>query len=197
MTYSPDQNSFQKIVENEAEILRSEQIEDVKSYLLELRESHSQEFTKQIFNLLIFQIYNFLKQLESKLSSSQEVQELIVILQNPDDLELQFEYFNWLFIKIINHKEKAILPSNNKEFKGLSTSFYSTVGNANYQFAQEINQAYENKSLTLEKLHVAFTTHLIHSEPNGWNLCPDYQGFKALNAKYLLENPNPSYDEDE
>jgi hypothetical protein len=150
-----------------------------------------------IFNLLIFQIYNFLKQLENNLSSSQEVQELILILQNPDDLELQFEYFNWLFIKIINHREKAILPSDNKEFKGLSTSFYSKVGNANYQYAQEINQSYENKSLTLEQLHVAFTTHLIHSEPNGWELCPDYQGMKSFRAKYLLENPDYKIDEEE
>jgi hypothetical protein len=51
MSYLSDQNPFQKIVETESENLRLERIETVKSSLVKLRESHSQEFTKQIFRV--------------------------------------------------------------------------------------------------------------------------------------------------
>jgi hypothetical protein len=166
--------------------------------LQEMREIHQQEFTKQIYNILIFQIHNFLNELSSDLNSQNEVKELLLILQNTDELQLQFEYFNWLFIKIINYKQKVILPSNNKELKGLSTSFYNVLGNHNFQFAQKINQAFENKTLTLHQLQLAFTEHLIQSEPNNWELCPDSIGMRSFRAKHLIENPDhTNYEDDE
>lgn len=189
MSFSPDQNPIH-LSESTYLEFTAEKIETIKNSLIELKENQSQEFTKQVFNILIYQIYSFLKQFETSILTSQEIRELILILQQPDELQLQFEYFNWLFLKIINFRSKALLPSNNKELKDLSASFYSIVGIANYQFAIDINKSNENKSLTTEMLKTAFTTYLIHNEPNGWNLCPDYQGIKSFQAKYKLDNPN-------
>ncbi|GAB4143554.1 MAG: hypothetical protein OHK0017_01070 [Patescibacteria group bacterium] len=177
-----------KLDPEEARIKLVKEVEKIEN---KKRLNEMDELSVQILTISAYNLYTFAKG-ENEVIDATEAKLLVRFFEIADLLELQLEYFNWLFTKVANFSPKILPSTTNSELKELNAAKFQAVGEANFRLAQCLNQKFIEKSLALEDIKEGFGS-LVHLVPEKWALSPTVNN--CFMAAYQLKNSNANYDD--
>lgn len=155
----------------------------------DLVSTYQDNLSKQIVKIIFYHVWAYSSKTEKSVIDYNDILELARILKIKDEIELQLQYCNWVFLKSVNKRNKLLTPENS-DFKTMNTAFFSVVGGSNQVELSRLNTLLEKGELKLTDLHNFITTILIHIVPNDWDLCPDSSGMVAFSSHYKLTTLN-------
>jgi len=125
---------------------------------LELENGYSQEIVLIVL-LILFKFHNNLDQPAA--ITEDDIQQLLLIIQAPSDLELQLLYINWLYPKIANGTASTLF-SKGAESNSLTAALFQAVGGFTHLNLAAINGSFTKGTLELSDLPEPFSllTHM-------------------------------------